>query len=112
MVAGLATEVEKRFGVHNREQTLVNVEWYCRAVAPNDMAGRLRVYVMIRRSNNTMYRVLDLAYFGDQPIAVVSWVLRDGRLVPGRHIKLEREQLWPAAPKGTFQYDGIVDEPF
>ena len=81
-------------------------------MAPNDMAGRPRVYIMIRRGTNTMHRVLELAYLGDQPIAVVSWVLRDGRRAPGRHIKLDREQLHQAAPKGTFQYDGIVDEPF
>ena len=82
------------------------------AVTPNDMAGRPRVYIMIRRGTNTIHRVLELTYVGDQPIAVVSWVRRDGRLVPGRHIQLDPEQLRQAAPKGTFQYDGIVDEPF
>ena len=75
------------------------------------MAGRPRVYLMIRRGTSTMTRVLDLSYLGSQPIAVISWIRRDGRLVPGRYVSLDPDQLRKAAPAGTFQYDGVADDP-
>lgn len=75
------------------------------------MAGRPRVYIMIRRGIRTMTRVLDLAYLGNQPIAVISWMRKDGRLAPSRYVRLDATKLRKAAPTGTFQYDGIADDP-
>ena len=80
-------------------------------VAPKDFVGRPRVYVMIRRGTITMTRVFDLAHLGDQPIAVISWINKDGKLTPGTHIKLDPKHLRKAYPAGSFQYDGIADDP-
>ena len=76
-----------------------------------DLEGRRRVYVTIRRGKSTMTRVLDLSYLGDQPIAVITWVHRDGKLAPGRYVKLDPARLRKAAPAGAMQYDGIADDP-
>ena len=76
-----------------------------------DTRGRPRVYVKIRRGETTMARVLDLAHIGDQPIAVLSWINKDGTLIPGKYIKLDPRQLRTAAPAGCFQYDGIAEDP-
>lgn len=76
-----------------------------------EATGRPRVYILLRRIGATTTRVFDLAYLGDQPIAVISWVRRDGQLTPGQYIKLDPNLLSSASLAGTFRYDGIVDEP-
>lgn len=81
-------------------------------MAPNETFGRPRVYVMVSRGRNTMTRVLDLAYLGDQPIAVISWSVRHNKRVPGRYLKLDASLLRKAAPIGAFQYDGIAEESY
>jgi hypothetical protein len=75
------------------------------------MASRPRVYVMVRRGMVTMTRVLDLAYLGNEPIAVISWIRKDGHLAPSRYVRLDPTKLRRAAPAGSFQYDGIAEDP-
>ena len=44
---------------------------------------RSRVYLAVVHRENTMHRILDLSWLDGQPIAVISWVNRDGVLRPG-----------------------------
>jgi len=80
-------------------------------VAPNDNMGRPRVYITVRRGRNVMVRVLDLAFLGRRPVAVLAWVSKDGALQIGKHIPLDPKLLRKAAPLGSFQYDGVAIDP-
>jgi hypothetical protein len=53
--------------------------------------------------------MLDLAYLRGRPIAVVSWVVRDGVRAPGDYAVLEADLLRPSGSESTFWYGGIVD---
>jgi hypothetical protein len=68
-----------------------------------------RVFVQYRYGNAVMAQLLDLAYVKGRPIAVVSWMVRNGVRVPGDYAELEPELLRPAASLGTFWYDGIAE---
>ena len=79
-------------------------------MAPTDVMGRPRVYVTIKRDGYLVCRVLDLAFVDGVPVAVMSYVKRDGVLTVDKHFPLEAELLRKAAPLGAFQYDGVVTD--
>ena len=58
-----------------------------------------------------MHRILDLVWLEGQPIAVISWVNREGTLRPGHYIDLDPAKLRKSAPAGTYWYDGLVEDP-
>jgi hypothetical protein len=68
-----------------------------------------RVFVQYRYRNAVMAQLLDLAFVKGRPIAVVSWVVKNGVRTPGDYAELEPELLRPAASLGTFWYDGIAE---
>jgi hypothetical protein len=70
---------------------------------------RPRVYVHFRYGGSLMARVLDLAYLDGEPIAVLTWVVRDGKRAPGDYVQLDATQLRPSLPPGTFWYDVSID---
>jgi hypothetical protein len=70
---------------------------------------RRRVYVSWRDGKVVVGRMLDLTYLRGKPIAVVSWVLKDGVRALGDYAELEAELLRPSSSTSTFWYGGIVD---
>ncbi|MGE5640039.1 MAG: hypothetical protein ACM30H_08080 [Clostridia bacterium] len=72
---------------------------------------RSRVYLAVVHRENTMHRILDLSWLGGRPIAVISWVNRDGQLRPGHYIELDPAKLRKSAPVGTYWYDAPVQDP-
>lgn len=70
---------------------------------------RPRVYVHFRYAGSLMERVLDLTYLDGEPIAVLTWVVRDGKRAPGDYVQLDAAQLRPSLPTGTFRYDVTID---
>jgi hypothetical protein len=73
--------------------------------------GRPRVYITVRRGHNVMVRVLDLAFLGRMPVAVLTWVSKDGAVRIGKHIALDLKLLRKSAPLASFQYDGVAIDP-
>ena len=70
---------------------------------------RPRVYVLYRDRDSVAARMLDLAYLAGKPIAVVSWVVRDGQRAPGDYAELDPHLLRPSFPAGTYWYDGVAE---
>ena len=68
-----------------------------------------RVFVQYRYGQVTAQRLLDLAYLGGKPIAVMTWIVKDGARVPGDYAQLEPGVLRPSFAKGTFYYDGVAE---
>ena len=72
---------------------------------------RSRVYLAVVNRENTMHRILDLSWVDGKPIAVISWVNRDGTLRPGHYIELDPAKLRKSTPVGTYWYEGPVQDP-
>ena len=74
---------------------------------PTDL--RLRVFVQYRYGKAIAGRLLDLAYLGGKPIAVMTWIVKDGARAPGDYAQLEPGVLRPSFAEGMFYYDGIAE---
>ena len=85
---------------------LVRVQQAARVVGFSDSS---KVFVQYRYGDAVMAQLLDLAYLDGKPIAVVSWVVRNGMRTPGDYAELEPELLRPSSNVGTYWYDGIAD---
>ena len=70
-----------------------------------------RVYLRVRRGGGVIVRVLDLIEVDGRHFAVVTWVMRDGKLAPGSSIELNGQLLKPAAPTGCWSYPEVVPDP-
>ena len=68
-----------------------------------------RVFVQYRYGGAIMAQLLDLAYHNGKPIAVVSWVVKNGVRAPGDYAELDPGLLRPSSNPGTFWYDGIAE---
>ena len=68
-----------------------------------------RVFVQYRYGDAIMAQLLDLACLGGRPIAVVSWMVRNGVRTPGDYAELDPSLLRPSSCAGTFWYDGIAE---
>ena len=77
-----------------------------KAVGFSDLS---RVFVQYRYGEAIMAQVLDLAYLDGTPIAVVSWVVRNGVRAPGDYAELDPQLLRPSSCAGTYWYDGIAE---
>ncbi len=75
-----------------------------------DTRARQRVYVDLRQGDRVVPQVLDLSYFAGEPIAVISWVLKDGALRPGDYVRLDPRRLRPSGA-GTYRYEDVVQDP-
>ena len=58
-----------------------------------------------------MLRVLDLGFVNGAPVAVLTWITKDGTLTADKYLPLDPDRLRKAAPLGSFQYDGVVVDP-
>lgn len=67
------------------------------------------VYVEYRMNGRLFPKVLDLAYVDGGPVAVVTWVMRDGIRRPSDYARLDPGLLRPTAPAGSFWYDGFIE---
>ena len=72
---------------------------------------RPRVYIQYRAGDVVMRRVVDLAYLNGQPLAVFTWGVAEGRRVPRSYALLDPDRLTPSVPRGTWWYDGQVEDP-
>jgi hypothetical protein len=67
------------------------------------------VYVQYRINGTVIPKVLDLVYADGGPMAVVTWVMRDGIRWPSDYTKLNADLLRATSPAGSFWYDGVIE---
>jgi len=79
------------------------------AVVSVGFSDLTRVFVQYRYGSAIMAQLLDLAYLDGTPIAVVSWMVRNGVRTPGDYAELDPSLLRPSSCAGTFWYDGIAE---
>lgn len=68
-----------------------------------------RVYVNFRFGKTLTARILDLAYVDGRPIAVLTWIVRDGTRTPHDYVNLDPQMMRLSSPTGTYWYDGTVE---